>query len=132
MSKYKPHIVGGYPLSSREILRFSARTRLMCPTCGLISNNHIVVEGSYHRGIYHGHSSGDVVLHKCKSCGYVDNDGNGFTDSGNYESDETDRLYEREEELNKKKREVQFLEASLKESLRRWDELWSTDEDAQG
>lgn len=130
MTKNKLMIVAGYQLSAQPILRFNAHTRLMCNSCGTVSNNHIIVEDSLFDDVYHGHLTENVCLHKCHRCGYVDNMGSGFTDSGNYQSDETDGLHEWEEEIADLEDELAVLRHKLENGRKRWAELWNTNEDA--
>lgn len=114
-----------------RILLHPPGERLMCPDCLITSNNHIPIMETAH---YHVFSNGEksntlVVNHVCKVCGYVDTDGHGFCDSGNYECDETKGLYEMEKEISNLEDELADLRHKLEAGKARWDYLWSTKED---
>lgn len=113
---------------------YSPGERLMCNSCGTVSSNHIIGKLFLWK-----HSSWDehmhpqwVTNHTCKRCGRnVDKDfSHSFTDSGNYECDETSHIHEWENELSALKKEVADLEFKIARGKARWEELWGTDEDA--
>lgn len=121
----------GQPKVSK-ILHFGPHTRLMCPTCGTISSKH-----KYHsprREYYWDTKIGphDVCLHTCHRCGYTDDEGPGFTDSGNDDRDEFKDLWDRENELNQRQRELDEDRAKFKADQALYARCWQSDEDYNG
>lgn len=110
-------------------LLFPAGTRLMCPNCGTISNNHkasLPLYAQYRHGIPDNPQW--VSFHTC-SCGYCDDSGGGFTDSGNYECDDTRDIQKWEDELAELEEEMEELKYKIQKGKDRWEELWGTNED---
>lgn len=121
----------GQPRVSR-ILHFTARTRLMCPSCGTISNNHKAHSPRRERyWDYTGHVM-DVCLHTCHRCGYTDDVGPGFTDSGNDDRDEFKNMWDRESELNERQRELDADRAKFKADQALYARCWQSEEDYNG
>lgn len=121
----------GQPRVSK-ILHFNAGTRLMCPNCGTISNNH---KSHSPRREYYWDMKGyahDCCLHTCHRCGYTDDEGSGFTDSGNDDRDEFKDLWDRESELNERQRELDSDRAKFKEDQALYARCWQSDEDYHG
>lgn len=102
--------------------KFGLHTRLLCGQCLRISSHHEVVEGSEEA------KDGRLrVAYVCK-CGNKDQDY--FTDSGNFESEDTEYTsYDKLAELEKLKEKVARMEYEVERAKERWDELWETDED---
>lgn len=117
-------------VSTQQILRFMPGTRLLCNSCGLVSNNHHVMADSLDDYTYYDHTTTGVI-HICKACGYSDDFGDGFTDSGNYECYDTQDLHKWQEELRELENEVDDLKHKIAKAEARWAELWYTKEDAR-
>lgn len=113
---------------------YAPSERLMCNSCGTVSSNHLI--GNLflwkHTSWPEDWNPHWVTCHTCKRCGgNVDKDFNhSFTDSGNYECDETSDIQEWEKELLKLEDEIEDLKFKIKRGKARWAELWETDEDA--
>lgn len=111
-------------MTSRKIkARYGTRTRLMCGNCCRISNYHEVIEGSEVV------DSGGMlrVAYRCK-CGNEDQ--SAFTDSGNFESECTAyTTWEKKDELEKLKEQVQYMEARMEEDEARWEYLWGNNKE---
>ncbi|AXN57845.1 hypothetical protein [Acinetobacter phage ABPH49] len=96
----------------------------MCNNCDRISSNHQVIKGSEVV------DSGGMlrVSYRC-SCGNEDQ--TSFTDSGNFESECTEYAsWEKKEEYDKLKRELQWFESRMRDAEERWEYLWQRDEDS--
>ena len=120
------------PIIVTRNLLFPPRTRLMCPDCGTISNNHKISEpffAQYSQSPFIGAQY--VCYHTCHRCGYCDNTGHGFTDSGNFHCDDTDNLYEWNEELTRLEDEISELRERIKKGEALFARLWQTNDDAQ-
>lgn len=115
-----------------KILHFWRHTRLMCPMCGTISSNH--KSHSPRIEYYWDTKMGprDACLHTCHRCGYTDDVGPGFTDSGNDDRDEFKDLYDREAELNARQRELDDDRAKFKEDQDLYARCWQSNEDYNG
>lgn len=112
-----------------KILHFTAGTRLMCPNCGTISNKH--KPHSPREEYYWDTTIGPnfVFLHTCHRCGYTDDEGSGFTDSGNDLRDEFTKLDEWEKELSELRDTVSELENRVAKAKALWEKCWQSDED---
>lgn len=115
-----------------KMLHFSSYTRLRCPHCGTISNNHKAHSPRYERYWYETAHPQLVFLHTCHRCGYTDDIGDGFMDSGNDEREEFKNLYDREAEINKEQDELDYKRAKLKQDLALFERCWQSDEDYHG
>lgn len=112
-----------------KILHFDAGERLTCPNCSLTSSNH-----KYHSpGIeyYWDKKVGPhhVCLHTCKSCGYTDDTGSGFTDCGNDSDDKIMSINGWEEELRILEDDVADLKAKIAEGKEIYRRRWLSTED---
>lgn len=102
--------------------RFGRGVRLLCNSCGTISNNHpadddkgIVCNGRW------------LVYYKCK-CGNEDQDN--FTDSGNFESECTSAAsYEKMEEIEILRARLKYMEDQAEAAWQRWEYLWNNEDD---
>lgn len=101
----------------------------MCPYCGTISSNH--KSHSPRREYYWSIRSylHDCCLHTCRRCGYTDDIGPGFTDSGNDDRDEFKDLWAREADLNKRQRELEEDFIRLKHDQDLYAKCWQSEED---
>lgn len=108
--------------------------RLMCNSCGTVSNNHLIGDMFLwkHTSWPEDWNPQWVTMHTCKRCGRnVGKDFNhSFTDAANYECDTTSGIQEWEKELDELKAEIKELEFKIQQGKERWAELWETDEDA--
>ncbi len=112
------------------IMLFDAHTRLMCPDCGIVSNNHLCSDPFFYQYKHSPFIGPQLVCHHtCHRCGYKDDMGSGFTDSGNYECEETSGLQEWEEELSQLEDEIAELKEKIANGKRRWSMLWDVDTD---
>lgn len=103
----------------------------MCPSCGTVSNKHLCSEHFPYQYFYSDFPPSWVCHHTCHRCGYKDDHGSGFTDSGNYGCDETKDLYKWEnEDLPQLEDELAELKHKIAKGKSRWAELWDTKEDA--
>lgn len=113
-----------------SILLFDANVRLMCPDCGIVSNNHLCSEPFFYQYKYSPFMGPQFVCHHtCHRCGYKDDTGSGFIDSGNYESEETDNINNWERELRDLEDEVAELQHKIEKGKHRWKMLWQVDHD---
>lgn len=112
------------------IMLFDSQERLMCPDCGTVSNKHLCSAPFFYQ-YKHSPFIGPqfVCHHTCHRCGYKDDVGSGFTDSGNYESEETDGIQEWEREIDELEDELAILRQKLENGKRRWAMLWHVDHD---
>lgn len=102
--------------------KFGTRARLLCGMCLTISSHHGVIPGS--EEVVGGFLR---VAYRC-SCGNEDQDY--FTDSGNFESEDTKAMsWDNKAKLESLKEEVTRLSEAVEQAESRWDELWDTDED---
>ncbi|WII71742.1 hypothetical protein QJS83_14855 [Bdellovibrio sp. 22V] len=115
-----------------KILHFDANTRLMCPNCGTISNKH--KPHSPREECYWDEqlSPRFVFLHTCHRCGYTDNEGSGFTDSGNDLRDEFVNMNKWDEELDKLHDQIAELQLKLIKARELWEKCWESTEDYAG
>lgn len=113
-----------------RIMLFNASERLMCPDCGIVSNNHLCSDPFFYKYVHSPDFPPQFVCHHtCHRCGYKDDTGSGFTDSGNYECDETSGLNQWEEELSELEDEIADLRVKIANGKRRWEMLWNVDTD---
>lgn len=115
-----------------KILHFVAGTRLMCPNCGTVSSKHKPhsPREEYYWDTRIGPSL--VFLHTCHRCGYTDDIGEGFTDSGNDQTEAFVRLSEWEKEANDLQDELDDLRAKIAASKSLWERRWGSEEDYNG
>lgn len=120
-----------------NVLLHTPGTRLMCNACGTVSNKHLLstpFEYTYTaelgRGKIFSHGPYFACHHICHRCSNDDINGIGFTDSGNYECDETKDIQKWEEELSSLEREINDLKYKIQRGKERWAELWESDKDA--
>ena len=112
------------------IMLFDSNERLMCPHCGITSNNHFCSAPFFYQYTHSPFIGPQLVCHHtCHRCGYKDDIGSGFIDSGNYECDETSGLNEWEEELSELEDEIAELKEKITRGKRRWDMLWNVKTD---
>lgn len=115
-----------------KIMLFPPRTRLMCPECCIVSSTHLCSDLFIYQ-YFHSPTFPPswVCHHTCHRCGYKDDHGRGFTDSGNYECEETKDLYKWEQEdLPQLEDELAELKHKIAKGKARWAELWDNKEDA--
>ena len=113
---------------------YAPSERLMCNSCGTVSSNHLIGKMFLwkHTSWPEDWNPQWVTMHTCKRCGRnVDKDFNhSFTDSSNYECDETANINKWEEELSELETEIEDLKFKIERGRARWAELWETEEDA--
>lgn len=116
---------------SSPIMLYPSTERLLCPDCGIVSNHHDCSVPFYYQYTASPFLSPQLVCyHTCHRCGYKDDTGHGFTDSGNYECEETRDIQEWEEELIDLEDQIAELKHKIEKGKKRWEMLWnvSTDE----
>lgn len=114
-----------------KILHFPAGTRLRCPNCGTISNNH---KPHSPREEYYWDEKMNpsfVFLHTCHRCGYTDDIGEGFTDSGNDLREEFVKMQEWDKELDELHDQIADLQLKLVNARELWEKCWESYEDYQ-
>lgn len=119
-----------YPVS--KIMHFDANTRLMCPNCCTVSSKHKVHSPRYEHYWDTSFAARFVFLHTCHRCGYTDDTGSGFTDSGNDDRDEFKDLYDRAEQLDKEQSELDAKKYQLQEDQKLYERVWQSDDDYNG
>lgn len=113
---------------------YAPSERLMCNSCGTVSSNHFTGKLFLWKHISWpaDWNPQRVTVHTCKRCGrnvYKDFS-HSFTDSGNYECDETAGINEWKKELSELEAKVENLKFKIKRGEARWAELWETDQDS--
>lgn len=130
---YDKDIDGDEPVIISGIYYQPPGERLLCDSCGVVSNNHKVSDPFWYKNKNWPDFFNPqlVCVHTCVRCGRNDGDlSTSFTDAGNYDSDDTRDIQKWEEELSELVLEVELLTDKIQKGKARWAELWETKEDA--